>query len=181
MEDYLQKLKISITEKIPNFISSLFIFLIFIIVAKIVKSRIVRKPDINNNGSKTVVQNQIANLVYNLILIIGIIFAVINLGFNITSIITILASIGLAFGIAMQGTLVNIISGVIISMNNLYDVNDVIRINQLLNINASSIFGKVIDFNLYFTTIRNPDTNLVIVIPNSIIQSNLLTNISRSG
>ena len=153
MEDYLQKLRNSITEKIPNFISSLFIFLIFIIVAKIVKSHIVRKPNINNNSSKTVVQNQIANL----------------------------ASIGLAFGIAMQGTLVNIISGVIISMNNLYDVNDVIRINQLLHINASSIFGKVIDFNLYFTTIRNPDTNLVIVIPNSIIQSNLLTNISRSG
>jgi small conductance mechanosensitive channel len=138
MEDYLQKLKNSISEKIPNFVSSLFIFLIFIIVAKIVKSRIIRKPDINNS-SKTVVQNQIANLVYNLILIIGIIFAVINLGFNITSIITILASIGLAFGIAMQGTLVNIISGVIISMNNLYDVNDVIRINQLLHITPFSL------------------------------------------
>ncbi len=60
-------------------------------------------------------------------------------------------------------------------MNNLHDVIDVIRINQLLHINALSI----IDFYLHFTKIRNHNTNLIIVIPNLIIQNNLITNISR--
>ena len=134
--------------------------------------------DESNIYSKTLVQHQIGNVVYYLILIVGVIFSIINLGFDTTAIITVLASFGLAIGIAMQGTLSNIISGIIISINNLYNINDLIRINQLLNENT--IYGKVIDFNLYFTTVIDPRTKLIINIPNSTIQNNLLTNVSRS-
>ena len=184
--DYFQNIKNTVSEKIPNIIGSLFIFLLFIIVAKIIKNSISNEPIIDPNiiddeinyASRTLVQHQIGNFVYYIILIVGIIFAVINLGINTTTIITILASMGLALGIAMQGTLGNVISGIIISINNIFNIGDMIRINQLLNNNT--IQGKVIDFNLYFTTIVDPNTKLIINVPNSTIQNNLLTNVSRS-
>jgi len=184
--DYFQNIKNAVSEKIPNIVGSLFIFLIFLIVAKIIKNSISNEPiidssiidDESNYASKTLVQHQIGYFVYYIILVVGTIFAVVNLGINTTTIITILASMGLALGIAMQGTLSNVISGIIISINNIFNIGDKIRINQLLNNNTIS--GKVIDFNLYFTTIVDQDTRLIINIPNSTIQNNLLTNVSRS-
>ena len=154
------------------------------IIAIIINNSITGDTTINivddetNIPSKTLIHHQIGSVVYYLIIIVGIIFSIINLGFNITTIITILASLGLAIGIAMQGTLSNIISGVIISINNVYNINDFIRINQLINDNT--IHGKVIDFNLYFTTLIDIRTKLLINIPNSTIQNNLLTNVTRS-
>jgi small-conductance mechanosensitive channel len=184
--EYFQNIKNTVSEKMPNIVGSLFIFLIFLIIANIVRNSISNESIINNDiindesnyASKTLVQHQIGNFVYYIILIIGIIFAIINLGINTTTIITILASMGLALGIAMQGTLSNVISGIIISINNIFNIGDMIRINQLFNNNTT--YGKVIDFNLYFTTIVDPYTKLVINVPNSTIQNNLLTNVSRS-
>jgi small conductance mechanosensitive channel len=183
--DYFQNIKNAVSEKMPNIVGSLFIFLLFLIVAKIIKNNISNEPininkieDEDNYTSKSLIQHQIGNFIYYIILIVGIIFAVINLGINTTTIITILASMGLALGIAMQGTLSNVISGIIISINNIFNINDMIRINQLFNNNT--IYGKVIDFNLYFTTIVDPHTKLIINVPNSTIQNNLITNVSRS-
>jgi small conductance mechanosensitive channel len=184
INNFFENIKKTVSNKLPNFIGSLFIFIIFMIVAIIIRNSISGEiidniiEDESNIYSKTLVQHQIGNVVYYLILIVGVIFSIINLGFDTTAIITVLASFGLAIGIAMQGTLSNIISGIIISINNLYNINDLIRINQLLNENT--IYGKVIDFNLYFTTVIDPRTKLIINIPNSTIQNNLLTNVSRS-
>lgn len=183
--DYFQNIKNAVSEKIPNIVGSLFIFLLFLIVAKVIKNSISNEKidisivnDESNHASKSLVQHQIGNFVYYIILFVGGIFAIINLGINTTTIITILASMGLALGIAMQGTLSNVISGIIISINNIFNIGDMIRINQLINNNTIS--GKVIDFNLYFTTIVDTDTKLIINVPNSTIQNNLLTNVSRS-
>lgn len=185
--NYIENIKKEIINKMPKIIESLFIFLIFLIVANIIKNNSIDEDenkdtnlfeDEQNYLSKNLIQHQIAHLMYYIILIIGIIFSIINLGFNVTTIITVLASFGLAIGIAMQGTLSNLISGIIISINNLFGINDFIRINQLMNENT--IYGKVIDFNLYFTKIKDPKTNLIINIPNSTIQNNLLTNVTKS-
>jgi small conductance mechanosensitive channel len=178
--DYFENIKKSITNKIPNFVGSLFIFLLFLIIANIVKNYII-KPDVfdeTNYESKSLIQHQIGSFIYYIIFTIGMVFAVINLGFDMTTIITILASIGLALGIAMQGTLSNVISGIIISINNMFNINDIIKINQLIN--DHSTYGKIIDFNLYYTTIYNPVEKSLINIPNSTIQNNLITNITRS-
>jgi small conductance mechanosensitive channel len=184
--EYLQNIKIAVFKKIPNIVGSLFIFLIFLIVANIVRNSISNEPiiisdiinDESNYASKNLIQHQIGNLIYNIILFVGIIFVIINLGIDTTTIITILASMGLALGIAMQGTLSNFISGILISINNIFNIGDIIQINLLSN--NTIIYGKIIDFNLYFTTIIDPNTKLVINVPNSIIENNLLTNISRS-
>ncbi len=185
--DFFQNIKKTISDKAPNFVGSLFIFVAFLVIANIVRS-IITKEDTNitnlsvdeetNYSSKNLIQHQIGSFVYYIILVIGGIFAVINLGFNVTTIITILASMGLALGIAMQETLSNIISGIIISMNDIFSINDIIKINNTWN--EHTTYGKVVDFNLYVTTIYNPLNKSLITVPNSTIQNNLLTNVSRS-
>lgn len=180
--EYIENIKNQIINKMPKIIESIFIFIIFIIVANIIKNNFVDDElDIINDETsynKNLIQHQIASVIYYIIVIIGIIFCLIHLGINITTILTIFGSFGLAFGIAMQGTLSNVISGIIISINNLYNIGDFIRINQLVNVNT--IMGKVVDFNLYFTKIKDLSNNLIINIPNSTIQNNLLTNVTKS-
>ena len=180
--NYFDNIKTAISNKMPNLVGSLFIFIIFLVVANIIKGTISNENNIiddeTNYSPKNLIQHQIGNFIFYIILSVGGIFAVINLGFNVTTIITILASFGLAVGIAMQGTLSNVISGVIISINNIFNINDIITINNILN--DREIYGKVIDFNLYFTRIKDPVSKLIINIPNSTIQNNLLTNVTRS-
>jgi small conductance mechanosensitive channel len=183
--DFFEKIKNIISDKIPIFITSLFIFIIFVVIGNIIRNIIINnnETDINVNDetnykSKNLIIHQIGNFVYYLILIIGITFAVIKLGFDMATIITIFASIGLALGIAMQGTLNNIISGIIIILNNTFSVNDIIKLNNIIN--EQTTYGKVIDFNLYVTIIYNPLKKSIIHIPNSVITNNLLTNVTRS-
>jgi small conductance mechanosensitive channel len=188
--NYFENIKTAISNKMPNFVGSLFIFIIFYVVATIIRNNISNENNFNdektnlfisdesNYSSKNLIQHQIGSFVFYIILTVGSIFAVINLGFNVTTIITILASMGLAIGIAMQGALGNIISGIIISINDIFNINDIIKINNILNDNT--IYGKVIDFNLYFTTIYDPLKKSIVTVPNSTIQNNLLTNVSRS-
>jgi small conductance mechanosensitive channel len=185
--DFFQNIKKTISDKTPNFVGSLFIFILFLVIANIVRSIITKEDSVitnlsvneeTNYSSKNLIQHQIGSFVYYIILIIGGIFAVINLGFNVTTIITILASMGLALGIAMQETLSNIISGIIISMNDIFSINDIIKINNTWN--EHTTYGKVVDFNLYVTTIYNPLNKSLITVPNSTIQNNLLTNVTRS-
>jgi len=181
--EYLENIKNEIVKKMPKIIECIFIFMIFVIIANLIKNNLVddEKNIVNDeiSYSKNLIQHQIASLIYYIILIVGIIFCLIHLGINITTLLTIFGSFGLAFGIAMQGTLSNVISGIIISINNLYNIGDYIRINQLVNVNT--IMGKVVDFNLYFTKIKDNNTKLIINIPNSTIQNNLLTNVSISN
>ena len=180
--NYIENIKKEITARLPKIFVSILIFIIFLVIANIIKNQYITDDkdiiDDEYNSNRNLIQYQIANLIFYIIIIIGLIFSVINIGFNITTIITVFASLGLAIGIAMQGTLSNVISGVIISINNLFSIGEYIRINQLVNTNT--IYGKVIDFNLYFTKIKDPVTKFLINIPNSSIQNNLLTNVTRS-
>jgi small conductance mechanosensitive channel len=180
--NYIDIVKKTIYDKLPDIITSLFILLLFIIVANVINNIITKDNNIISDETEYISKNlifyQIGNIVFYIILVVGFIFTLINLGFNTSTIITILASIGIAFGIALQGTLNNIISGIIIAINNTYSINDMIIINNVINDN--SITGQVIDFNLYTTQIYNIKTKNITIIPNSIIQNNLITNITRS-
>lgn len=126
---------------------------------------------------KNLVLYQFGWIIYYSIIIVGLIFALVNLGFNIATILTLLGTIGIALGLALQETIKNIISGIYLSMHNLFGVGDFIALKPLGNIN--SIIGRIIDFNLYYTTIVEQSTKKITAIPNSLIQNNILTNYSK--
>ncbi len=203
LTDKLKMFGNQFVDMIPNIILSIFIFVIFYVLAEYYKSSTIGSKDKLINSSKTLfdkdlkseqesnlyqeTESNINSISYNLIyyqmnwiiyytiIVFGLIVSLINLGFNVATILTLLGSIGLALGLAFQETLKNIISGVYIGISKLYKIGDLITLKPLGNTNITS--GRVIDFNLYYTTIIN-QYKQISILPNSIIQNNILTNLS---
>ncbi len=113
----------------------------------------------------------VSNLVNLVIGTIGIFLILSNLNIEITPLITALGIGGLAVALALQDTLGNLFAGVSIIVAGQIRTGDYIRLD-------SGEEGFVTDVKARNTTIRTfPDRNLV-VIPNSVLASRVVTNYS---
>ena len=175
-------------DNLPNLILSIFIFVIFYIIAEYYKyNKIISKTGINaaselseqQETNKNLIYYQINWIIYYSIILFGLILFFVNLGFNVAVIITIFASFGFGFSLSFQETMKSMISGIYIVMHKLFQIGDIIMIQSNLNENINIKTGKIIDFNLYYTTIINSDKEIS-MIPNVLIQNNVLTNITMS-
>lgn len=91
------------------------------------------------------------------------------LGVPMTSIIAVLGATALAIGLALQDSLKNIASSILIIILKPYIVGDFVEINAKT--------GRVREVGLYHTRIRTPD-NKMLFIPNSEVMSDNLINYS---
>jgi small conductance mechanosensitive channel len=107
--------------------------------------------------------------VRRLTMIIGLIIAVTMLGVNAGPLLAMIGAAGLVVGLALQGTLSNFASGILILLNRPFDVGDVI--------NAGGVLGKVESMNLVSTSILTFD-NQVMLVPNNQIWNGVITNIT---
>lgn len=108
----------------------------------------------------------IRNSAVILIWIVIIIAAMAELGINTTSVITMLGTAGVAISLALQGSLSNIASGLLLM------VSKVLRGGDFVSING--VEGKVISTDLMFTHLDTTD-NKHIAVPNSgIIATNII-------
>lgn len=92
------------------------------------------------------------------------------IGIQATSFVAILGAAGLAVGMALQGTLQNFAGGVIILLLKPYRVGDFIE--------QGAYCGSVKEIQIFNTVLTTPD-NKLIVIPNSQLATNSLTNYTR--
>ncbi|MEN0021129.1 MAG: mechanosensitive ion channel family protein [Planctomycetota bacterium] len=102
-------------------------------------------------------------------LFIGIVIAISMLGVNIGPLLAMIGAAGLVIGLALQGTLSNFASGILILINRPYDVGDVIT--------AGGVTGKVEAMNLVSTSILTFDNQLMLV-PNNEVWNGVITNIT---
>lgn len=98
-----------------------------------------------------------------------LIIAVRSIGVDGGSIIAVVGSAGLAIGLALQGSLSNLASGVLILTNKPFVVDDYIEFGQ------SS--GTCVSIGLFYTRLKTPDGKAVYV-PNSMITTSVLVNYS---
>lgn len=92
------------------------------------------------------------------------------LGVPMTSVIAVLGAGTLAVGLALQDSLSNIASGVLIIVLKPYVVKDFVEINERT--------GTVLEVDLFHTKIKTPDNKLLLV-PNSNIMADDIINYSR--
>lgn len=104
--------------------------------------------------------------------ILVIFMSVTKLGVPSSTIVALVGSAGIAVGLAMQGSLSNIAGGVLILLLRPFQVGDVIKEDSHGN------EGTVIVIDLFYTRIRTVD-NKIVIIPNGVITSSSLTNITR--
>jgi small conductance mechanosensitive channel len=109
------------------------------------------------------------NLVYMLLMVVVVLAALNTLGVQTTSFVAILGAAGLAVGLALQGTLGNVGSGVLLIIFRPFQVGDFV--------NAGGEAGSVEAISLFATTLKTPD-NKVIIIPNSAVTGGNITNFS---
>lgn len=113
----------------------------------------------------------ISKIIYGLLLIFVAIAALNKLGVQTASLIAVLGAAGLAIGLALQGSLSNFAAGIMIIVLRHFRIGDVININNST--------GIVEDMNIFTTTLHT-FTNEKLVVPNSLITSNILTNITAN-
>jgi len=113
----------------------------------------------------------VCNLVRMVLLAIVFIAAIGQLGIQTTSFIAIFGAAGLAVGLALQGSLSNFASGVLIVLFRPYKVGDFIE--------AAGIAGVVEEVQILTTVFKTGD-NKQIIVPNGQIMDSIITNYSAN-
>lgn len=149
------------------FLVTLFIFFILSGVFGRITERAINRL----KGATDLLKHFFVNLVRNLTKVVGFMIALSMLEVDIGPLIAALGAAGFIIGFALQGTLSNFASGLMILIYRPYDVEDVI--------NVADITGKVTSMTLVSTTLTLPD-NQIVVIPNNTIWGNTITNITGS-
>jgi small conductance mechanosensitive channel len=113
----------------------------------------------------------ISKTVKFLVLIVVFILVLDNFGMRITSFIAILGAAGLAIGLALQGTLSNVASGVMLLTLRPFRIGDFII--------AGGTSGVVDEISLFTTQLHTPD-NVFVMVPNSSVWGSEIKNFSRN-
>ena len=91
------------------------------------------------------------------------------LGVDTTSLIAMLGAAGLAVGLALQGSLQNFASGVLLIVFRPFTLGDVV--------DAGGVIGKVEKITIFNTILLTPD-NREVIVPNGAIYGGTITNLS---
>jgi small conductance mechanosensitive channel len=128
------------------------------------------------NGVKKVMAKQgvddsltgfIGSLIYFAIMAFTLIAVVGRFGVQTASFVAILGAAGFAVGMAMQGTLGNFSSGVMLLLFRPFKTGDFIE--------AAGIKGSVVEIAIFSTTLKTPD-NVRITVPNGALFGDIIKN-----
>ena len=144
-----------------------FLFIGFWVSKLIVKA--LRKMMVRKNSDPGLISfvSSLANIALKIMIIISVMGMV---GIQMTSFIAVLGAAGIAVGMALQGTLSNFASGVMILIFKPYKVDDYIE--------ANGVAGVVKEIQIFNTIITTVD-NKTIIVPNGSLATNTLTNYSK--
>jgi len=134
-------------------------------------SRLIQKSLSRLKDTSILLQEFFVGLVRNLTKTIGIMVALTMLEVNVAPLIAGLGAIGFIVGFALQGTLSNFASGLMILFYRPYDIGNVV--------NVAGMTGTVNSMTLVSTTLKLPD-NQTVVIPNNSIWGSTITNVTGS-
>ncbi len=153
-----------------NIIKFLLILLAFYFGASVI-ANLTRHAVARVKGSSQLLVNFAGSFVKQLLMVIGFIVALAALEVNIGPLLAAVGAAGFVIGLALQGTLSNFASGLLILFYRPFDVGDVI--------DAGGVSGIVDSVSLVSTHIRTFD-NKVMIVPNNDIWGGTITNASAS-
>lgn len=157
---------------LPNFLLAVVVFIIFVFLAKYVGkifdkifARSIKQDSIRQMATK---------VIKAIVILIGFFIALglLNLDTVLTSVLGAAGVVGLAIGLALQGTLNNTFSGLILSFLPELQIGDWVETNGYT--------GSVMEINLRNIVIKQSDNNYVII-PNGKIIEEPFKNYSRTA
>lgn len=160
-----------ITLYTPRVIGAILTLIIGFWIAGIVTKTTVRL--INKKGVDKTIQPFLASIVNVAIKIMVLLVVAGMFGVETTSFIAIFGAFAFAVGMALQGSLGHFASGVLLLTFRPYKVEDLVEI-------GGGKTGTVEEIQIFNTVLLTLD-NKKIIIPNGLVTSNVITNISGQG
>jgi small conductance mechanosensitive channel len=160
-----------VSENSLNWILKLIVLLIILYVARAL-SRVTRRvveQGISKVNLSRLLRRMIVATAANGVFIIGVLIALSQLGISIGPLLAGLGIAGIIIGFALQDTLANFASGMMILLYRPYDVGDLV--------DAGGEFGTVTDMSLVSTVILTID-NQKLVVPNNLIWGGVIRNVT---
>lgn len=134
-------------------------------VAMLVLSKIFGKAKMEK-----VTQGFLLSVIKFILYMILLVMILSQLGVEVTGLIAALAALGLAIGLALQDSLSNVASGVILLMTHPFKEGDLVNVN--------GVEGRVKNIKILTTALLATD-NKLIVLPNSTVAKNAIINYSN--
>lgn len=170
MEDILQKIYEYLATYGLKIVAAVVIFVVGRLVAKLIAG-LVGKAMVKAKVDKTLA-NFVQNLCYVALLVFIIIAAMAKLGIQTASFIAIVGAAGLAIGLALQGSLANFASGVLMLMFKPIKVGDFVEVGGAK--------GTVQEVQIFNTILNSPD-NVRIIVPNAQVTGSNIMNYTVNG
>ena len=183
MLDQLQESWNNLLEKLIGWFDALVVALPNIILAALVGgiavflSKYIRKSverflqKVTGNNTLVSVGSNFITAIFFLITLF-LVLSILNLDKALTSLLAGAGVIGLAVGLALQDPMINLFSGVLMSVRDYYNIGDLIETN--------GYFGTIEKINLRSTVVLSPEGQ-EIIIPNKHVLQNPLVNFSNNG
>jgi len=169
-QKYLSKAVDSIVTYLPSAIGAILVLWIgFKIINKIITfiENLLTKSSLSDTVRPFILS------VIGVILKMAVILAAAGIaGVDLSIFATIIGASVLAIGLSLQGSLGNLASGLLVLSMKPYKAGDWIEINEK--------FGKVTEIGIFNTTVVTPG-NKTLIIPNSLMTSDVITNHSERG
>ena len=152
-------------------ISFVLILLAFSILAGILRRLVDRATSLSKSdmASSQLLKNFLGSITSKIVMLIGIVIALSQLGIEIGPLLAGMGVMGFIVGFALQDSLSNFASGLMILIYRPFDIGDVVE--------AGGVMGKVHNMSLVTTTILTFD-NQELVIPNTKIWGNTIRNVT---
>jgi len=166
----LEKFKELLTAYTPKVVGAIATLVIGFIIAKWI-TNLVRKILIKREIDETV-RPFLTSLVSVGLKILVLLSAAGMFGIETTSFIAIFSALAFAIGMALQGSLGHFASGVLLLVFKPYKVGDLVEVGGKI--------GVVEEIQVFNTVLRTPD-NKKHIIPNGVVTSGVITNISGQG
>ncbi|WP_253705215.1 mechanosensitive ion channel domain-containing protein [Endozoicomonas ascidiicola] len=162
-------LKSNISSMLSRVILFVLLMIGAVLLARLVRLLISRAVTHKKAGFSTLVQDFFIKVGGNIVIIFGVLFSLAQIGWDLTPVLTGLGVAGIVIGFALQDTLSNFASGMMILIYRPFDVGDFVE--------AGGVAGKVGKMSLVNTTIRTFD-NQVFMVPNAKIWGETIKNMT---
>ena len=151
-----------------NIIQFIVIVVVFYLLS-IVAGKAAKKAFSKSQHFSTLLRDFLVMSARRLVLFIGLFVGLSALEINIGPVLAIIGAAGFVIAFALQNSLSNFASGILMLIYRPFDLGDVI--------NVAGSLGKVESMNLLSTQLRTPDNQLVIV-PNNSVWGDVIINVT---
>ena len=167
----------SITANGPNILFQTLLFVLILSIfwglSRFVRNVVARAVEAPNLRFSQLLKRMVVSLSTGAVLLLGLLIGFSQLGIEVGPMLAGLGIAGFVLGFALQDTLGNFASGVMILIYRPFDVGDMIDC-------AGGVFGKVSHMSLVSTTILTID-NKTLIVPNSKIWGDVITNVTAQS